>query len=243
VRGCGLALQFVDGPDQETEVYRRWHGESRVDGVIVCDLREGDPRPDLLRAIELPAVIIGGTGPIPGLANVWTDEAAGAGKIISYLATLGHRRILRISGPQDLLHTAARTEAIAAAAGAAGLTVNVLAADYSGEAAAQLTRRSLSAGNRPTAVIYDNDLMAVAGLGVAAEMNVAVPTALSIVAWEDSPLCQVVRPTMTVLQRNVTEFGVRAVRLLFEQIDGRPPRSVQNVNSTLVIRESTAPAA
>jgi len=132
---------------------------------------------------------------------------------------------------------------VATAAVAVGINVAVLAADYSGEAAARLTRRRLSSPRRPTAIIYDNDLMAVAGLGVAFEMNIGVPSALSIIAWEDSPLCQVVHPALTVLRRNVNEFGARAARLLFERLDDGATRSVKNGNSTLVVRESTGPAA
>jgi DNA-binding LacI/PurR family transcriptional regulator len=241
-RGYGLALQFVADLDDEMAVYRRWHGESRVDGVIVCDLRIDDPRPDALRALELPAVLVGGTGPMPGLANVWTDETAAAQKVVTYLAAHGHRRVTRISGPADLQHTADRSDALADAAAATGIDVRVEAADYTGEAAARLTRRILSSPDRPTAMLYDNDLMAVAGLGVAFEMGVPVPGELSIIAWEDSPLCAVVHPALTVLKRNVAEFGARATRLLFEQLDGRPARSVMNTNSTLLVRESTGPA-
>ena len=40
--------------------------------------------------------------------------------------------------------------------------------------------------------------MAVAGLGVAVEINIAVPAQLSILAWEDSPICRVVHPAVTV---------------------------------------------
>jgi DNA-binding LacI/PurR family transcriptional regulator len=239
-RGYGLALQFVEHTDEEIALYRRWHAERRVDGVILCDLRTGDPRLDAVRELTLPAVVAGGAGELPGLANLSTDEQAGAAKIAGLLSALGHRRIARVSGPPDLAHTAARTAALATAFGAdAVLTV---AADYTGEAAATATRRILSGRDRPSAIVYDNDLMALAGLGVAAEMHVAVPGAVSILAWEDSPLCQLVHPALTVLQRNITDYGMRTARLLFELLDGRPPRSVRYGNATLVVRDSTGPA-
>src|SRR3954451_23766939 len=43
-RGFALTLQVVGTPEGEVEVYRRWWGERRVDGVIVTDLRENDIR-------------------------------------------------------------------------------------------------------------------------------------------------------------------------------------------------------
>jgi DNA-binding LacI/PurR family transcriptional regulator len=248
-RGFGLALQFVEGADEEIALYRRWHAERRVDGVILCDLRVDDPRLDAVRDLTLPAVVAGGAAELPGLANLSTDEHAGAAKITGLLTALGHRRIARVSGPPDLAHTAARTAALEAAfttaRAAADLGVSpvqTVAVDYTGEAAAQATRRLLSGRDRPSAIVYDNDLMALAGLGVAAEMHVAVPGDVSILAWEDSPLCQLVHPALTVLQRSITDYGMRTARLLFEILDGRPPRSVRYGNAVLVVRDSTGPA-
>ena len=80
--------------------------------------------------LDLPAVIIGGTSNIPGLPNLWIDETSAAHKVITYLAGLGHRRIVRVSGPPEMLHTRSRTDAIAAASAAAGIAMSVMPADY-----------------------------------------------------------------------------------------------------------------
>jgi DNA-binding LacI/PurR family transcriptional regulator len=47
--------------------------------------------------------------------------------------------------------------------------------DYTGEEGSRATRRLLIDTERPTAIIYDNDVMAVAGLAVAQEMGLTVP--------------------------------------------------------------------
>src|ERR1039458_7375768 len=66
--------------------------------------------------------------------------------------------------------------------------------------------RTLLRGKRPpTAIIYDNDVMAVSGLGAAQRMGVQVPADLSIVAWDDSPLCQLVHPPLTALSRDIAD--------------------------------------
>ena len=239
-RAFGLALQFVGTIDEELAVYRRWHAERRVDGVIILDVRIDDPRITAIRELGLPAMVIGGTGELAGVANLWIDERPAATKIVTYLASLGHRRLVRVSGPPDALHTKARTDAIAKACARSGISVSVVAADYSGDVGAVTTRRILSSPQRPTAILYDNDLMAVAGLGVAFEMNIPVPSALSIMAWEDSPICQVVHPAITVLKRDINDLGVRATKQLFEHLDGRPARSAQFRGTTLVVRESSA---
>ena len=59
-RSIALTLQLVRDVQEEIEVYRRWFGEHRVDGVLVVDLRQDDPRIDELVRLGLPAVVVGG---------------------------------------------------------------------------------------------------------------------------------------------------------------------------------------
>jgi len=244
LRGYALTLQVVADADAEIEVYRRWWGERRVDGVFVCDLRHADRRVPVLEQLQLPTVVIGGPVGCGGLTSIWTDDAASLVETMEYLAALGHRRIGRVSGLPDLLHTQSRTRAFDAAAGRLGLTQALtVPADYSGEEGARATRRLLSTVPRPTALIYDNDLMAIAGMSVAQEMGLSVPHEVSVVAWDDSPLCQMVRPQLTTLSRDIPSYGAEATRLLLGVIGGEPTRSVQYAHARLTPRSSTAPPA
>ncbi|WP_143587850.1 LacI family DNA-binding transcriptional regulator, partial [Streptomyces alboverticillatus] len=60
--GLGLLFQVVEDLDAECAVHRRWWAEHRVDGLLVVDPRDGDPRPALLAELGLPAVIVGALG-------------------------------------------------------------------------------------------------------------------------------------------------------------------------------------
>lgn len=241
-RSYALTLQVVADPEAEIAVYRRWWGERRVDGVFVCDLRVDDRRVPALKELQLPAVVIGGPGHSGGLATVWSDEATALEEVVAYLAALGHRRIARVGGLPDLLHTELRTAAFASVTRRLGLTECVtVPSDYTGEEGARITRRLLSSPNRPTAVMYDNDVMAVAGLAVAQEMGLAIPADLSIVAWDDSPLCRLVHPPLTALRRDIPAYGAHAARQLLAAIAGEPINGYQDETAQLTPRGSTAP--
>jgi DNA-binding LacI/PurR family transcriptional regulator len=241
-RSYALMLQVVGDSDAETGVYRRWWGERRVDGVLVCDLRVDDPRVTALERLRLPAVVIGGPAGVGGLAHIWNDDDAALVEALEYLVALGHRQVARVGGLPDLLHTRTRTEAFDRAGARLGLPGSAtVATDYSGEDGARATRRLLSSPTRPTAIIYDNDLMAIAGLAVAQEMGLSVPGDLSIVAFDDSPLCRLVHPPLTALSRDVPEYGARAARLLLALVGGSPATSTQDDTARLVPRGSTAP--
>jgi DNA-binding LacI/PurR family transcriptional regulator len=70
-----------------------------------------------------------------------------------------------------------------------------------------VTRRVLEASAPPTALIYDNDVMALAGVAAATELGHSVPGDVSVVAWEDSALCRMVKPWLSALSRDSVEFG------------------------------------
>ncbi len=240
-RSIALTLQLVRDVEEEIEVYRRWFGEHRVDGVLVVDLRLEDPRVDELVRMGLPAVVVG--GPVKGgvLPAIWHDEAAVVGEAIRYLAALGHTRIAHITGVGEFVHTKQRVHAFRQAVTELGLEGQSVETDYSAESGARATRRLLSSPEPPTAILFDSDLLAVTGLGVAQQMGFSVPDDVSIVGWDDSLISQVVHPPLTAITRDINAYGVAAARLLLDSIDGRADGDVETVRGELTTRGSTAP--
>lgn len=245
----GLTLQIVGSVDEELEVYRRWWAERRVDGVLLCDLGVDDRRLDAVARLGLPAVAVG--GPVEGCAlpSVWHDDAEPCREVLEYLYALGHRRVARVAGLPRLLHTAIRDAAFAeAAAGLAFESFETIHSDYSGEQGARVTRRLLTQPVRPTAVVYDNDVMAISGLGVSHELGLSVPEQLSIVAWDDSPLCRFTHPSLTAFTRDIPAYGSKAAGALLSLIGGGRPTgddealSIRCSPAQLSPRGSTGPA-
>lgn len=239
-----LLFQVVDGIDAECAVYRRWWAERRVDGVLVVDPRTDDPRPELLAQLGLPAVVIGAPGGTGRLSSVWADDARAMAQVLDHLYGLGHRRITHIAGLPGLAHTARRMASLRTEAEARGLGpehVRSVVTDYSDAEGAAATRRVLAEPEPPTALVYDNDVMAVAGIAVAAELGIAVPGRISMVAWDDSALCRVTHPRLTALVRDTAGFGRLAAEELLAVLAGSPPRARESEQPRLEPRESTAP--
>ncbi|MFE5077961.1 LacI family DNA-binding transcriptional regulator [Streptomyces halstedii] len=241
-RGCALLLQVVTDPVQEVEVYDRWWGEGRVDGVFLADVRSPDPRIEGVAGLGMPAVVIGHPSAAGSLTPVWSDDSAALRDTLTYLAALGHRSVARVAGLPELIHTQLRDRAQREISAELGLDEPVVIhTDYSGAEGAHATRRLVSAAARPTAVIYDNDIMAVAGLSVAQEMGLDVPADLSLVAWDDSQLSRVVRPALTALSRDIPAYGTHAARTLLAMVDDGSAPGFQDATARLVPRGSTAP--
>jgi DNA-binding LacI/PurR family transcriptional regulator len=238
-KSYALALQVV--PDLETELaaYRKWAAERRVDGVIVVDLRVDDPRIALLRKLGLPAVLVGDPALAGGLTCVWTDSATAMSAAVDHVADLGHQVVARVAGPPEHGHVWIRDQAFAAATERLGLTGQVIHTDFSGDEGAAATRELMSAEVRPTAIIYDNDLMAVAGLSVVNGLGLRSPDDLTLVAWDDSALCRLTHPTLTAMSHDIVAYGAEVTQRLFDLLDGAEPASHLYSTPTLVVRESS----
>ncbi|AQT74745.1 LacI family transcriptional regulator [Streptomyces sp. fd1-xmd] len=178
------------------------------------------------------------------VSSVRADDAGAMAQVLDHLHGLGHRRIVHIAGLPGLAHTVRRMESLRVEAERRGLDpghVRSVVTDYSDAEGAAATRRVLAEPQAPTALVYDNDVMAVAGSAVAAELGIPVPDRLSIVAWDDSALCRVTHPRLTALVRDTAGFGRLAAEELLSVLAGGPPGVRESERPRLESRDSTAP--
>ncbi|GAA1989810.1 LacI family DNA-binding transcriptional regulator [Isoptericola halotolerans] len=242
-RSYGLLLQVVPDVAAEIAAHRRWRAARRVDGVVVVDPRQDDPRLPLLNGPDaLPAVVVGDPALAGGVTAVWTDDGSALRECVRYLDGLGHRRIGRVTGTEEFGHTHIRDLAFFDESRARGLEPRVARADFTPEAGAAATRTLLTSPDPVTAVVFDNDVMALAGLGVAHGLGIRVPQELSLVAWDDSPLCEAAFPQLTALSHDVTRYGAHVARRLFDRMEGAPYGSFLDATPELRVRGSTGPA-
>ncbi|WP_199826314.1 LacI family DNA-binding transcriptional regulator, partial [Streptomyces sp. SBT349] len=214
----GLLLHIVgEEPGAEERAYRRLAEERRVDGVILTESRVGDPRFDLLRQLRLPAVLVGEPWRDDPVVSVRAGgQETGVREAVDHLHGLGHRRIAYVSGPQDRVHTVFRRRVFEAALAERGLVPSrVLVSDFTAQDAVAAMRELLAAvpDERPTAVLFANDTMAVAGMNAARRLGFDVPGDLSVIGHDDLPLGELVYPTLTTIAQDVISLGRAAVCL------------------------------
>jgi DNA-binding LacI/PurR family transcriptional regulator len=232
----------------EVDAYRTWQATQRVDGVILIDPRRDDERVALVAELGLPAVQIGShPSEDPTVPTIWVDDHEVATRLFDAMFALGHRRVAHVMGPLDLEHTELRRQALHDCVGRydAGTPVSV-ETDYSAEQSAAATLELLRREDRPSAIVYDNDVMALAGLRVAQEEGVTVPRELSIASFDDSIAMRLVRPSITALTRDTYALGELAARTLMQVVAAAGTEatvgSVAGMTPTLSVRESTAPS-
>lgn len=240
--GQVLVLTRATPGREEAATYRGLAADKRVDGVFLTDLRSGDDRIALVHELGLAAVTLGHPDVDSPFPAVSVDDGRGIREAVEHLIGLGHRRIAHVAGPSTMLHARRRADAFIATATAAGVEASVVETDFSAVDGARATSELLAPGaeGRPTAIVYSNDHMAFAGLGVAQRAGLRVPHDLSITGFDNTELAEHTFPSITTVATDATDWGARSARLLLAAIAKQPVEDVDLSEPRLVIRESTA---
>ncbi|MBO3737359.1 LacI family DNA-binding transcriptional regulator [Actinoplanes flavus] len=239
--GANVLLLVVPDLEAELATYQRWAGDRTVQAVVVVNLVHDDIRPEFLAGLGLPAVLAG-RADTAAFPRVVTDDAGAMTVAVEMLAGLGHRVIGRVSGPADLVHTADRTVAMHAAATRHGVEARIVEGDYGAEAGVRGVQSLLAGSPPPTAVIFDNDVMAVAAEQELIRSGVPVPERVSLLVHDDSPLCELAVPPLSALSIDVHDHGLSLARVVIATLDGVQPADYPGPPIRVLRRESTAPA-
>lgn len=241
---CGNAVvsQVVDTPEQELAVLEDWATRGSVDIVVLKDLGLEDPRPSRMRALGMPYVIIGDVKQKDLGPGVLSDNTADMTRLLSVLVEAGHREIGHVCGPLTLLHSQWRREAYLAFVDEQGSARHTWTGDYSAESGARAVDEILLEDPVPTAIVLDNDVMAIGALRRAQEHGVKVPEELSIVAWDDSLACQLHEPPLAVLAHVPHQIGLDAGHLAAELLDRAPRRRSVEYPSAILLPRATMAA-
>ncbi|WP_211247837.1 LacI family DNA-binding transcriptional regulator [Cryptosporangium arvum] len=239
--GISVLVKIVTDRAAENATYEQWSAQQRVDGVVLVDLRPDDDRVDLVRRLDLPGVVIGDPSTAAGLPTVWTDDAGFAREAVRFLAERGHTVLGQVSGPLSFAHSQLRRGGFESEAAARGLTLTSAEGDYSLESGRTATTELLTAGApRPTAIVYDNDLMTIGGLEAIAEQKLTVPADLSLIAWDDSAQCQLAVPALSAMSHDVGRIGEIAAGAVLDAMRGGSDGDVYEApKAHIVEREST----
>ncbi|MGO2846335.1 MAG: LacI family DNA-binding transcriptional regulator [Microbacterium gubbeenense] len=240
-RGYALLLQVVADDAAEAAAYERFARESRVEGVFLTDMRVADDRPERLHELGLAAVIV--APPVEGITAVGMDDGVGIRRAVHHLAALGHRRIGHVAGPSAYVHSGLRQQAWQNALAELGLPLGpVAASDFTGAGGTRATHELLDLPERPTAIVYANDLMAIAGVAAATSRGLRVPEDLSVVGFDDVPLAPFVAPSLTTVKQDVVTWGAAAAESLVAMVEHREAAVVNLPDVEFIVRGSTASA-
>ncbi|MEY9857481.1 LacI family transcriptional regulator [Catenulispora sp. GAS73] len=192
-------------------------------------------------------VTIGDQG--PEIDAVLPANVQGAREAALHLTGLGHREIGMVVGPRGLVTIADRSEGFRR-----GLTesagdpvvVHEIEGAFTRDGGYDATRRLLAEHPGVTAVFAMADVMAIGALAALREAGRRVPADVSLVGFDDLPICADLMPALTTVRVDTEGMGEQAMRMVVESpaedAEGEG-RTVVHSATELIVRGSTAPAA
>lgn len=176
----------------------------------------------------------------PRVTYVGADTNEGMRLAVSYLKQLGHRKVGYLSGDLNSYIYQKRYQAFFDALREVEMPEENSFAGCAYQETVCLDEhlpRLLKKGC--TAIVCSHDTLAEAVMGRCREMGVPIPEEISIVGFDDLPLCETTEPPLTTIRQNRTELGKSAFCALDSQMEG-VPLSTFLLHTELVKRRSCA---
>jgi LacI family transcriptional regulator len=244
--GYRLIFELVDTHNDHVErELRGTIAALQPDGVILTPPHSDNPLiTGLLADQDIIFARIGSDARGPGIALNMDDQGAAA-MAARHLIALGHSRIGFIAGSPDYALSAWRVAGWREAMDGAGLAIDGLLAqgDFSYASGERAATELMDSRRPPTAIIASNDQMALATLSVVRARGLDIPTDLSLISFDNTPIVRFSQPALSAIDQPVAEIVAKAVELIIAAQRGAElPATPVVVASGLVERQSTAPA-
>lgn len=234
-----LLLHLTDG---KTSI-----NASAVGGVVFADIISNKKHVEDLVELHVPVVLMNYFGPELEVSSVSIDNVKGAQTATEYLINLGHKNIAIVTG--DLMSQAAqqRMEGYRRSLQKMGIPWRehyVLKGDYSRKSARGAAQKFLEFKDRPTAVFVSSDDMAMEVITVFMENDLKVPDDISVVGFDDDPVCLYGPVALTTIRQPLKEMAQAAVKELYLKMQD-PERPLNRIilSAELIIRDSARPPA
>lgn len=194
---------------------------SDIDGIILLgtDITSGsvqEVKNFLARIYPVPVVIIDSYENFDVADCICNDNFGGARLATEYLIERGCRNIGYLRSRHRIDNFCQREAGVMAALKEAGMSLNtVVDTEVSFDDAYNGIERYISMNdNLPDAFFAENDIIAAAAIRAFNAHNIKVPEQLSIIGFDDLPICELTAPYLSTVHSFKEQLGEAAVKIL-----------------------------
>lgn len=214
----------------------------RIAGLAVVPANDTFSALALLQQANVPTVVIDRVKSGLPFDSVGVENRFSASLAVEHLSALGHRKILIVASDLLIANVRERVEGVHDAAVKTSLVVEVVECGNDIPIIYRKLRNRLSGSNRPTALFALTNLTALGALKVLADLDISVPSNISVIGFDDYDWMQLMRPAISTIRQPTRKMAEEAFDILTQRISSHaePIREVQ-LDCSLIIRHSTAP--
>lgn len=221
LREAGYAMIVVNSmnePRMELE-HISLMNRRRTDGLLLSLADENYATlPGTLDRLSVPVVLVDrhlkGLDPVQ---MVHSDHRAGMDEALERLHSLGHRSIALINGSLAVRPSRERANAVRRFGKAhSDVQCSVRSGAFTGEFGYAAARELLTDATPPTAIIAGSNQILVGVLRALRELGLSVPSDVSLITCDDSPLAEFMSPALDTIKRDAMQLGIEAASTLLK---------------------------
>ncbi|MCP1108933.1 LacI family DNA-binding transcriptional regulator [Ohessyouella blattaphilus] len=247
--GYNLLFRTIDRSQDLTQQINELN-QLPIEGAIIfaTEMFTDDILP--FQSLAIPYVVLDNDWPNLNLDSVDINQQMGTFQAIKYLVDKGHTNIGYLKSVTKINSFSARHRGFEEALNSFDLKLNpkyIYSVRYTEDGSyidslAFLTKKA----PLPTAFVTDDDTIASGFIKACKEVGLSVPEDISIVGFNDRPLCEIVSPSLTTIHVPKHSYGANAFHLLQLKIQSEEDFLRSNLSSKirigtrLVERESVA---
>lgn len=198
---------------------------SNARGVIVFATEMTDHDAVALARLSIPYVFLDNSFPTLEVDCISINNRLGTYQAVSHLVSHGHSRIGYLRSDIRINSFEEREAGYRAALQQNGLELDsqyILTLPFNEAACYQQMRSLISSDTAmPTAFVSDDDILTNGAMKALIESGYSVPGDISLVGFNDRPLCELSTPQLTTIHVPRHSFGATAVDLLHSRITQR----------------------
>lgn len=246
-RGRDLFLATAPGTQSEITVLKHVVESGRADGMVLTRVMEQDERVDYLKERQFPYITHGRTLATEDAKNwVDTDGEQAFADAFRLLYELGHRRIGLISISEPMTFRYFRElglESAISQCGDPGVTLTTQHVPrFDQERRKAAIMQMLTSHKRPTAILALTDEIALSVLDISRQLDVQVPSQLSVIGFDNIPAAGYAPPGLTTFDQSIQETAQQIASMLLDVIEQKTTHQHRLVRPTLIRRASHGPA-
>jgi len=226
-------------------------GERRVDGLVVCSTHFGKEHERKLKSYGIPIVAVDNQALSDYQYSIYHDDFYGSQQATQHLIDLGHERIAYLGNAEAGRTTQDRLDGFCQALKDAGRSIRdeyiFHGPDGRPQGGVVGAQHLMDLGERPSAIVCFNDMMAVGVLRALKGAGLCVPADCSVVGFDNISITAYSDPPLTTFEQPKYQLGFTAAQMMMNLLDsaqdGGPPSEPETriLKGRMVVRESTAP--
>lgn len=217
--------------------------QQQVRGVLITPSDSKSHQYENLRERGISVALLDTETKNSSQCSVSVDDVLGGEIAIEHLASLGHKEIAWVTGPETIPQVADRTAGVMRAAKIAKVEISTIRVALMNSAqGTDAVKKILALKKMPSAIFCGNDLLAFGVMRGLLDAEIKIPEDVSLLGYDDIAFGNSAAVPLSSISQPAYQLGVTAAELLISECEEIEDHAHQQIKfqPQLVVRASTA---